>query len=377
MVLQKQTKSLAGLLLLLAFVGMSVDILAVEVMNLYDAEVPVRDQSTEIRQEAFPKALERVLIRLSGNRSIAEMPEGRNILAVASRYVLQYQYQSVELVKNRTGASSLLLKVEFDGRALIHRMQRGNLPVWGSNRPSTLIWLGIQQGYKRRILAEGDEDEVRTVLDTEAYQRGLPLLFPLMDLDDRAQVEFADIGGGFATRVLDASARYEADIVVTGVLVQQNDKAPWTSHWTVYRDKVSSRWTSHGSLQDVVTAGIDGIADILASRYAVKGGEQDLRNEIRLEITHILRLQNYAKVLNHLKSLSSVISVQPIFVHGDTVRYKLLIQGDQQNLERAIILGRVLVPVVKEENLSVLPLQTDNALIVMDDIVDLFYRFRD
>lgn len=377
MLLCKQTNYRVAFFLVIFF-SLPLKVLGVEVLYLYKAEIPVSDQSAETRREAFIKALETVLIRLSGYRGIAAMSESQNILQNASRYVLQYRYQSIEPAKNNQAVVlPLLLQVEFDGLALTAQMQRENLPVWGSNRPNSLMWVGVEQGFNRHMQAEDDRDPIRAAFDVAAVQRGLPLLFPLMDLDDQEQVGFADITGGFATRILDASSRYDADTVVTVALIQQNNKMLWKSHWTVYKENVASRWSTDGNLQEIISAGIDGIADILASRYASRGGEQKRTHEIKLQVSNISGLQGYARVLNHLKSLQPVISVQPVWIYDDTVHYKLLLQGDQQNLERVVLLGRVLFPVSGPEDIPAPLLQTDNVVPLLDDSVNLSYRYRD
>lgn len=314
---------------------------AVEVERMYEIEIPAENQQAETRRAGFSVALQGVLIKVSGNRAIADTPAGKAVLADAPRYVLQYRYR---FASGGESEHALYLWVEFDRSAIEQALKLQGLSVWDNNRPVTLVWLGVEEGFGRRMLAETDRDIVRQQIEKVAARRGLPLLFPWMDTEDQSKVSFADIRGDFSEQILEASARYAADIVVTAALLRRPNSDVWESQWTIYREGTSSKWDAQGTLAAVVAAGIESVGDILASRYSGASRQPGQRQDVILEVSNLQNFRSYSATLHQLRSISQVVSAQPLWVHDDRVRFKLSVQGDLRNLERGIMLGRILLP---------------------------------
>ena len=133
--------------------------MAVTVSDLYEAEVPVEGQEAAQRSDAISRAFTEVLMKVTGHRGITNRQELTAEIANASRYVQQYRYRLLDAdpVANSTGQSEgenvepqRLLQVSFDSGA-VNSMLRGlGLPVWGDNRPSGLVWVGLEQGGKKQ-----------------------------------------------------------------------------------------------------------------------------------------------------------------------------------------------------------------------------------
>lgn len=365
---------------------------AVEVKDLFATEVAVEDQSAARRDDAFQAGLGNVLVKVSGARDILTAPGAGPIMQKAARYVQRYHYfdKPLEkadgdvLPKESPEATQPYISIEFDGEALQRDLRNAGLPVWSANRPQVLVWLGAVQGPRERfIVSEDSGEDVRNLLMAAAQRRGVPLILPLMDLEDRHHVAFVDISAGFTDNLSQASERYNVRVVLVGYLNKGRD-GDWTVEWSVLRDNVSSSWREAGvDLQQAVDSGVDGLADILASRYASSSSGGELV-DYTVAVEDVTSLDDYAAVLTYLEKLVFVENVTPVSLKAGQVRYRVAMRGALRELERSLALMPALRPVdVAPENLPSLtplpsvPLQNPTAADTASprEQADLRYRF--
>lgn len=362
---------------------------AVEVKDLFATDVAVEDQSSAKRDKAFQTGLGNVLVKVSGARDILTAPAAEPIMQKAARYVQRYHYfekppdgAGGDALPKSPEATPLYISIEFDGEALQRTLRDAGLPVWSANRPQVLVWLGAVQGPRERfIVAEDSGEDVRDLLMAAAQRRGVPLILPLMDLEDRRHVAFVDISGGFTDNLSQASERYNVRVVLVGYLNKGRD-GDWTVEWTVLRDNVSSGWRETGvDLHQAVDSGVDGLADILASRYASSSSGGELVN-YTVEVEDVTSLDDYAAVLTYLEKLVFVEDVTPVSLKSGQVHYRVVMRGALRELERSLGLMPSLRPVaVAPENLPSATLSPPVSLsnpteeTPPREQVDLRYRF--
>lgn len=321
----------------------------VVVPELYRAEVLVPDNSAESQNEAFRQGLIQVLVRLSGSRAIEHMPESEAILAKAPRYALGYSYNRVEASEEEE--AKLTIRIEFDGPALERVLHKAGLPVWAAKRPSVLVWLAVEQGRKRSILAEDSESQAVQHLQQGARERGIPLILPLMDLEDRRHVEFGDIRAGFFDTLSQAAQRYNTDMMLIGWLKKARS-GDWVVTWTVQRGNTSSRWREDSlPLEEAVRSGVEGLADIMASRYAFSATPDSQLNEYVVAIGQLMSLEHYAAVLNMLQGMIFIEHVTPAYIAADQAAFKVLMRGPLAELEKSLMLSNRLLP-ASEDNIA-------------------------
>lgn len=326
---------------------------AVEVKDLFETQVAVEDQSSAKRAEAFQAALGNVLIKISGSRDIQAAPGIEAVTKNAARYARRYHYleKPTEAAGEPAGAKTpdeakqLYIAVEFDGEALQRVLREAGLPVWSANRPQVLVWLGVDRGPRDRfIVSEDSGEDIGESLMEAARRRGLPLILPLMDLEDRRRVTFVDISAGFADTLSRASERYNAQTVLVGH-ASRGRGDDWSVEWTVLRDNVSTGWRESGvDLQQAIDSGVDGLADILASRYAHSSSGGELVQYI-VAVEEVASLDDYAAVLIYLENLVFVEDVTPVSLESGQVYYRVTMRGALRELERSLGLMPSLRPV--------------------------------
>lgn len=296
---------------------------AERVVGLYQAEVAVEGD----RDQAFSDALAAVLVRMTGRRDAPARPEILPLLENARTYAQQFRHPAPGR-----------LWVAFDGTALERELTGLGQPVWGAERPVTLLWIAIDgESGKRFVMASEREFEeegaLRDALAQAAGRRGIPLIYPLMDAEDRGRASFAEVWGGFDDSILEASMRYGADAILVGRL---NADDLEHGRWTLLEDGVARRWT--GSVPE----SIDRLADLFAARFAVvfSGGVRS----VRLTVSGVDSVEAYGRASRFLTRLTAIDSLLVESVEQDRVVFHARLRGTPAALDEAVKLGGLLIP---------------------------------
>lgn len=308
----------------------------VTISDLYEAEVPVENLQPESRKPAIRTALGQVLIKITGDRYAPRNPALLPLLQRAENYVREYSYPD-----------DSRLRLRFDDDRLSGDLRNLGIPVWGKERPSTLIWLVINNENGREILGMDGNPEYTSSIVNKARQRGIAIIFPLLDLEDSTNLRPSDIWGGFLQTVLDASKRYPADSILTGS-IESPVQGIWEGKWRAYIGGETETWQTEGELPDIVIEeGIDGMSDFLARKF-IQIDVND-QNRVRIAVADIYNIDQYAQTLKYLESLSFVSRVQVSNVINGEVTFVLDAHGGCTAVSQAIELGRRLEPITRSE----------------------------
>ena len=329
---------LAGLAFFLSLLPLLA--LGVTGQDLFEAEVPVNSQTPAERSTAMRQALADVLVRVTGQRDLLQHSSGRALLGSAGNYVQQYRYFTVP----DSAPPQLMMRVRFDGEAVRRALRQQGVAFWGdAERPDTLVWLAVEDRGRRYIVSAQDGTQAGRQLELASRQRGIPLLFPLMDLEDQAKVRFSDLWGGFFEHALEASQRYNPQAILIGRL-NRSRTGSWVARWNLQVAGSPSTWTnSDNQLAGVLSSGIDNVADTLASRLAVRDAGSSA-GMVSVRVHDIRTLAAYARVSDYLASLTAVRQLQVEEVSPTSVHYALQLDGSLQGLTQTIAIGTVLEP---------------------------------
>ena len=290
---------------------------AVTVPDLYEIAMPV----TGTRDAAFVDALKAVVVRVSGRRDAVERLDGA--INNPRKYVQRFGF-----------TSDNILQVAFDSQSVDRMLGDAGLSIWGRERPATLVLLNIEAPDGTADWADaGANVSEREVLARTAKQRGVPLVWPQMDAQDRIQAS-AMLGNPSAAALLQAAARYNANAVLLGK-VRRDSAGGASVQWTVATNDGEAQ--AQGSLEE----GIHLAADTFARIYSASGSSLD---SVALEVSGIGNLGAYATTLNYLENMTVVRSVALEQVAGDVMHFRLAVRGDAAHLKRALALDNKLVP---------------------------------
>lgn len=316
--------------------------------GLYQAEIAVADQTTAGREAAVRECLRLVLLKLTGSRTAAGAAALLPILEQASSFVQQYRYRETrpDPALAAVGAvPQVYFSVIFDEGSLNRALRAAGAPVWGRERPAVLCWLVLERGRQRLFVGSEEAPELRELLRQRARQRGISVVFPLLDGEDYANLRTSDIWGGFGDPVAAASARYQADVVVAAAVTALSANL-WEGKWRRYDGgRLSGEWVTAADLPELVMEeGFDQLADMLAAEFIGRGGHSRL-GDFAITVGGVASVAQYARVIKYLESLSSVSAVRVQEVREGRLKLALTAHGGEPVVVQSISLGRTLEPV--------------------------------
>lgn len=334
-----------GMLGLLLWAGMAGNVWAARAEGVYEALIPVKSMEQSERMEVYAQALRQVVVKLTGDRRTAESPALTEIMSRANQLVLQYRYRDlpgIQAAALKAEGYSRMLAVEFDGGAVTNALAKAQLPLWGRTRPQFLLWLAVDERTNRYLAGANGGSEIEYYVNNAAWTRGLPVMLPLLDLEDQAKLRFADVWGDFQQSIVDASTRYGADGILVGRL-NRLDSGAWQGRWSSYQGGETLRWSSQGlSAAEVVTAGIDIVADNVGRRMA-QASDPGAGRQLRVTVNEVNSLAGYARVRRYLESLDAIEKVYVEQVTHDSLVLALEMRADSAVLRQVIALGGTLV----------------------------------
>lgn len=295
---------------------------AAQLSQIYQAQVPVASQSDSERSNVAPEALQQTIIKVVGDRQAVNNTDISALLADANRYVARYSYQQINQVDDLTTPEQLAVEFIFDAKLLNNALQQIGLPIWGENRPQILLWLAFDSDGEQRLIGDSDNPKLSEIFEKKAEQRGLPILLPVMDLEDQIQINFKDIQTANNSIIGTASARYGARIIVSADIRANHPQV--NIYWQALINGESSRWQSQGDLNTAVTMGIDQLADMLGQRFAQQIGPSQ---RLALQVADIDGYTDYNRLINYLDNLQAIESISVISINNNVLSIELMIQG--------------------------------------------------
>lgn len=309
--------------------------------SLYEARVAVAGQDPKSLQQGLSEALAQVLVKVGGQKSLLQQSAIAAALRDPNRYVLQFGYQS-----GTQSGSPLMLEASFLPDAVKQLLRGNGLPIWPESRPTVLVWLVVDDGNERSIVAGERRADVAQQLKEAAEVRGLDVSLPLGDLEDRMALGENELWQLQRNAVEHASQRYGNDTILYGRLAI-NSSAELQGSWQLLH-RGSERHID-GSGADVaryLQNGIDAVADWLATKYAVTT-QAGAGGAITLVVENIDSYQQYAAALGYLQKLEAISHLSVQRAQGAEVQFSATV-SDMAQLDRMISLDSRLQPVASD-----------------------------
>ena len=326
--------------------ALSVKLQAADIKHMYEVSLPVVSQEADARKTAFEQGLIEVSMRVSGSGLAPTQLD----LGQACSLIQQYRYHAMseqeisDYLQKHSDAQTPAFKLwmQFDASKLKRLLAENGLPQWGEQRPDVLLWLVVKDGANRYLLKRGDQSLIKDALEDAAQVRGLPLVWPHYDQIDRALLEYSDLWGQFWEPIKQASKRYKVDAVLLGRM--QWLQGSWQVDWSLLQDGEIHSWQVNAPALDLLTSSGIGVAtDQIASRYAVYSGDF-ASAQLLLRVHQLNSVDDYARAARYLASLPPVKHVYASEVQPGQVDFHVELSGNEDDLKRAIALGRVLSP---------------------------------
>jgi len=349
--------------LLWVLLAVSTPSFSVNLVGLYQMAMPVTGQAAHLRQKAIRAAFSGVLVRVSGSRKILKHPAIRKALTLSNRYVQQYGYRDLPVVDPLLSDGADLLQfppppvkqqlvVNFDEQAINQLLKDNRQPVWGKERPVTLFWIVMEEenAFERRFVSP--VEDLAVTLSDYAEKRGVPVLMPLLDLEDQVNLKVSEVWAGFSHEIFDASERYTPEAVVTIRLWKSLDGLSWQGESVLFLDGgVYHRWEVSGSeLPEVLEKSLAEWADVLSKKYARVFEPNESVRQKQLQVNNIQQLSGFSAVKNYLASIQVMEKVTVLQVSPRHVLFQLDFRSSEEELMQLMALGQVLQPEEQQES---------------------------
>lgn len=325
--------------------------------SLYQMSLPVTDTSAATRAEAANQVLSRLLVRLTGQASIAaafppedflEDPEVYQddpsfalwqSLSEAQQWVAEFSYQSTsERLTDAQGrpVPTQLLVLTFDEQGITQLIRRMGYRVWDSTRPRSLMWIVLDGRQGRYLVNPASNAALAEVVEVQARERGIPVVFAELERHEDNTTLLSDLWGGFGRQILQFSRTYEADHVVVARISSDGQR------WVLLLSQpslsgVPEQRLTAGTLGGVLREAVNLTSETLAEHYAGSGAELD-SGQVRVRVMGIETPQDLAQVLQRLQRMSVVESLRLHQAAAQMIEVDLTLNGNTQVLRANVAL---------------------------------------
>lgn len=358
---------------------------AVTVTDLYRVSVAVENQGDESRKLGIQWAFQQLLIKVSGSQDVLNNPTLIEASQNAERYVQGFSYQQDGFDEQ------IYLQAWFSKALVVPLIKRAQAPIWGENRPLLLNWLAIEPTDNMVIghfdvarlirLAQGNDDGSinpgdapndvlaesapivrgeRLLVSNQHMQlhkrfsrafseRGLPILWPVDDLEDQANLPLNQLWWLSARAIELASQRYQTDAVLAGKL-NQSANGVWQyegilQHGLVKKNIITESDTPMGAL----TLASGEVGQYFSGQFAIKSDPMNGRSGIRVLVKKVSSFTNYSKVLAYFKNITGVRTVEVAQVDRNNLELYLSLEGSWDKVQRIISLDNKLSVLQEKE----------------------------
>ena len=304
----------AGCLSLVSLVGH-----AETVKGLYQVREPVNGQSPEERDQATQRALDTLVLRLTGDPKAAQSPGLAAIRKDPQQIISQYGFDA---------GPPEVLKVDFDPGTTEQALRRAGLAMWGANRPSILGWWLNDSAEGSSLVGDGQASAAP--LRRAAQHRGLPLRLPLADLNEQIVATAPNLEGADPAPLNAASERYNADALLA--VHAQETGGQWQAKWRLWLGDQKEAGTVQGADQAAVADAVMlAVNERLAPRFVARPGASSTQ---LLEVQG-MNLEHYASLGRLLEPFGGRVQS----VDGDRIVY--LVNGSVDQLRAQLSLARL------------------------------------
>lgn len=339
------------LLVIAVLWGLGTGVWAEQLVDIYRAEQLVASQSAAEREQATRRALGNIVVRVSGDRAASEHGEIEAALGRAQDFVYEFNYASTSEILERDGrdlpATKLVLK--FSPPAIEGLLRSAGLPLWPANRPALLVWLVKDDAEG---LQQVTEDSIRQGLREQAELRGLPLILPLHDLEDRLAVSARQLWSMDESAIEKASERYDADAILVG-RYSSTSAGVWRSDWQLLHSQGDPSFDIvGGSARELIDSAINQVTDYLAEIYAITPREEGPDAAV-IQLVNIDSFGHYKQAQRYLEGLAMIRRTELVSVEPQALILRLYVEGDLERLLSTLALDKRMLPSVQSAHVSI------------------------
>src|SRR5690606_19960457 len=194
------------------------------------------------------------------------------------------------------------------------------------------------------VVGSDSEHPVLEVIRDFAQERGVPILIPMMDLEDRRNLPLDVAWSLDEAAIRRVSARYSADSILSG-RVLASPIGELVGMWQfLFRDIVEVFDSLERDLDTFMQVALDRSAEQLAEHFAQAGTVGPSNQRITLRVDGVDEVDDYVDLLAYLQEFGVVESLSAALLDGSSVELDLSLSGTTFLFTEFLSLGRHLLP---------------------------------
>ena len=320
--------------LILFFALFCTSLMAEPVSGLYNGRVLVADQTAQSRSKGVDQALEQVLIKLTGNSKIMQLPGIQQAVSNNNNFIASVGYTKLPLGRSEE-LPGFALQVSFSAQAIDQLVRRAQLPILPAGRPTLVFWVVRDDAETgRQFVSEQVFPDFTQSFQQIMHDRAAPYQLPALDLEDQLSLSVNEAWSMREETIEVASQRYAADgwaVLRFFTTTSGQVRGSWIYRLGDQRGFNDVRDETTGLF---VPLAVNGLVDSLSAQFTYI--PQTDTSELVVQINRVDSFSDYQAVLSQLQKLELVQSLNVFAVKGDKLFLTLDIEGGVDLLESAL-----------------------------------------
>ena len=250
------------------------------------------DTNARPSSEQFTQSLIQVLRKISGNPNVDSIGSLQQTIQNPKDLVRNFSRQQET---GPDGSSTSVLEINFSAKEIYNALRASNQNIWPlTSRPRVLVVLRVNDNA---LIGSDADNQIKDTIDWQSKILGIPVLWPLADLDDTQAMQQST---GNALRAL--KRRYNVQNILMATVT--DNSVVWSSNMegssNSWRSSTSSGWVHTGLMR---------FLDVFSDNYATANAYNQALN-ITININNINGFADLAHATKCIKQNSLLSNVQ-------------------------------------------------------------------
>lgn len=240
-------------------------VFAINVVALYQAEIPVSSQSDEERAIAVRQGFSQMLLKLTGDPDVEKNPDIKAAVRRADYYVQEYSYSLPT-----PSSATYMLNIVFESTDVKRLLRKSGVAFWGEKRPLILVWLAVTDDkHTTAIIGSETPGDILDAINEQSQKFALPLIFPMMDVADMSQVSTEEVVSMAIPALKQAGKRYAPNAYLVGKVETTVDG--YQSDWQLIFNQDQWTWSvTDKSMDGIISEALYQTSQALSKYYRAR-----------------------------------------------------------------------------------------------------------
>lgn len=309
--------------------------------HLYEARVPLIDNSPAGQQAAILQGMQRVLNKISGYSGTADFPELQAVVGDASEMVSEFAIQAMSQPASDgiSAQNTEGLYMRFVQNGIDQIVRQYEIPVWPAVRPEVLVLLVSDFAGQPELLTKENYPAAYAVLEQIAFDRGINLTLLNQEQVDSYLVSSASVWNLDELAMQATFALLPTDAIAVIRIEVENEfgsKSTFSGDISLINSDLDySQRLEDSSVTGLVFEAMNSYIDELSLQTAFVVNEATGGN-ILLEVKGVPSFTDFARIRDYLVDLEQVESLKLLRLDEEGIVFQLSFQSGLALLQASL-----------------------------------------